>query len=150
MAGAVRALKMHGGGPPVVAGKPLDQTYKSENIELVAKGCCNLGRHIANARKYGVPVVIAINKFACDTDAELDTVRRASLEAGAPGNIASMHACMQGVNTGWPAACMHACCRRRQDRPAQTRCPAVALLCRRRTWESTASLPILEDGSGML
>lgn len=39
---AVRALKMHGGGPPVTAGKPLDQTYKSENVELVQKGCCNL------------------------------------------------------------------------------------------------------------
>ena len=39
---AVRALKMHGGGPPVTAGKPLDQTYKSENVELVQMGCCNL------------------------------------------------------------------------------------------------------------
>ena len=41
-AAAVRALKMHGGGPPVTAGKPLDQAYKSENVELVQKGCCNL------------------------------------------------------------------------------------------------------------
>ena len=41
-AAAVRALKMHGGGPPVTAGKPLDQTYKNENVELVQKGCCNL------------------------------------------------------------------------------------------------------------
>ena len=39
---AVRALKMHGGGPPVTAGKPLDQAYKNENVELVQKGCCNL------------------------------------------------------------------------------------------------------------
>ncbi len=78
----MRALKMHGGGPPVVAGKPLDHTYKSENVELVSKGCCNLARHIANARAYGVPVVIAINKFASDTQAELDAVRAAALEAG--------------------------------------------------------------------
>lgn len=42
---AVRALKMHGGGPPVTAGKPLDQTYKSENVELVQKGCCNLAKY---------------------------------------------------------------------------------------------------------
>ena len=36
---------MHGGGPPVTAGKPLDQTYKSENVELVQKGCCNLAKY---------------------------------------------------------------------------------------------------------
>ena len=42
---AVRALKMHGGGPPVTAGKPLDQTYKSENVDLVQKGCCNLAKY---------------------------------------------------------------------------------------------------------
>lgn len=81
---AVRALKMHGGGPPVTAGKPLDQTYRTENVELVAAGCCNLARHIANARAYGVPVVVAINKFASDTPAELDAVRTAALDAGTP------------------------------------------------------------------
>lgn len=73
---------MHGGGPPVTAGKPLDQTYRSENVDLVKAGCCNLARHIANARAYGVPVVVAINKFASDTPAELDAVRSAALEAG--------------------------------------------------------------------
>ena len=45
---AVRALKMHGGGPPVTAGKPLDQTYKSENVELVQKGCCNLVKYASH------------------------------------------------------------------------------------------------------
>ncbi len=74
---------MHGGGPPVVAGKPLDAAYRSEGVELVTKGCCNLARHITNARAYGVPVVVAINKFASDTPTELDAVRSASLEAGA-------------------------------------------------------------------
>lgn len=73
---------MHGGGPPVTAGKPLDQTYRSENVDLVTAGCCNLARHIANARAYGVPVVVAINKFASDAPAELDAVRSAALEAG--------------------------------------------------------------------
>lgn len=80
---AVRALKMHGGGPPVTAGKPLDQLYRTENTDLVTAGCCNLARHIANARKYGVPVVVAINKFASDTPAELEAVRQAALQAGA-------------------------------------------------------------------
>ena len=78
---------MHGGGPPVVAGKPLDKTYKEENVELVTKGCCNLARHIANARAYGVPVVVAVNKFASDTDAELEAVRSAAMEAGAPAAL---------------------------------------------------------------
>lgn len=79
---AVRALKMHGGGPVVTAGKPLDHAYTNENTDLVKAGCCNLARHIANTRKYGVPVVVAINKFAADTEAELAAVREAALEAG--------------------------------------------------------------------
>ena len=62
---------MHGGGPPVVPGKPLDHAYKGENLDLVQKGCCNLERHVQNARKYGLPVVVALNKFASDSDAEL-------------------------------------------------------------------------------
>ena len=82
---------MHGGGPPVVAGKPLDAAYRSEGVELVAAGCCNLARHVANARAYGVPVVVAVNKFASDTPAELDAVRAAALDAGArcPGCASS-------------------------------------------------------------
>ncbi|CAL8463472.1 g3006 [Coccomyxa elongata] len=87
----VRALKMHGGGPPVTAGKPLDQTYRSENVDLVKAGCCNLARHIANARAYGIPVVVAINKFASDAPAELDAVRSAALEAGAFDAVVCWH-----------------------------------------------------------
>lgn len=73
---------MHGGGPPVVAGRPLDHAYKTENVEMVRAGCCNLAKHIANMRAYGVPVVVALNKFASDTDAELEAVKAAALEAG--------------------------------------------------------------------
>ena len=79
---AVRALKMHGGGPVVTAGKPLDHAYTNEDAALVKAGCCNLARHVTNTRKYGVPVVVAINKFATDTEAELAAVREAALEAG--------------------------------------------------------------------
>ena len=82
MGAAVRALKMHGGGPAVTAGKPLDHAYTNEDVVLVKAGCCNLAKHIANTRKYGVPVVVAINKFATDADAELQAVKEASLEAG--------------------------------------------------------------------
>ena len=73
---------MHGGGPPVTAGTPLAPEYKEENVELVKGGMSNLARHIRNTAQYGVPVIVAINKFASDTQAELDAVREASLEAG--------------------------------------------------------------------
>lgn len=59
----VRALKMHGGGPDVVAGKPLSDIYTQENLDILRKGCSNLVKHIQNVKKFGVPVVVAINKF---------------------------------------------------------------------------------------
>ena len=79
---AVRALKMHGGGPPVTAGTPLAPEYREENVELVRKGMANLVKHIHNTRQYGIPVIVAINKFASDTDAEMAIVREGSLDAG--------------------------------------------------------------------
>ena len=63
----VRALKMHGGGPTVLAGTPLAQEYKEENLDLVKAGCCNIVQHIENARKFGVSVVVAINVFRYDS-----------------------------------------------------------------------------------
>ncbi|CAG0881262.1 unnamed protein product [Darwinula stevensoni] len=59
----IRALKMHGGGPSVTAGVPLPSAYTEENVELVEKGCLNLKKQISNAKKFGVPVVVAINVF---------------------------------------------------------------------------------------
>ena len=59
----VRALKMHGGGPAVQAGTPLPKEYTQEDIELVRNGFCNLGKHIENASRFGLPVVVAINRF---------------------------------------------------------------------------------------
>ncbi|MBM3126935.1 MAG: formate--tetrahydrofolate ligase, partial [Chloroflexi bacterium] len=63
----VRALKMHGGGPKVVAGKPLAPEYTDENLDLLRKGMPNMVQHIENALKYGVNVVVAVNSFAADT-----------------------------------------------------------------------------------
>ena len=63
----VRALKMHGGGPIVAAGKPLDPVYSQENLDLLAAGFVNLQKHIENVRLFGVPVVVAINSFITDT-----------------------------------------------------------------------------------
>ncbi len=79
----VRALKMHGGGPKVVAGKPLDKAYTEENLELLEKGLPNLLQHIENATKFGVPVVVAINRFNSDTEAEVELIRKRAKETGA-------------------------------------------------------------------
>jgi len=85
----VRALKMHGGGPKVVAGKPLDKAYTQENLELLEKGLPNLLQHIENAVKFGVPVVVAINRFTNDTDAEIELIRRRAKETGAEDAVLS-------------------------------------------------------------
>jgi formyltetrahydrofolate synthetase len=86
---SIRALKMHGGGPKVVAGKPLDKAYTEENIGLLKKGLPNLTQHVENARKFGVPVVVAVNHFTSDTEAEVEVVRQAALEAGASDAVLS-------------------------------------------------------------
>lgn len=59
----IRALKMHGGGPKVSPGVPLPSEYTQENLELVENGCANLRKHISNVKKYGLPVVVAINHW---------------------------------------------------------------------------------------
>jgi len=79
----IRALKMHGGGPTVTPGKPLPEAYTKENLALLEKGACNLQRHIEIAKMFGIPVVVAINQFATDTDAEVELARKAALSAGA-------------------------------------------------------------------
>ncbi|MEP2683056.1 MAG: formate--tetrahydrofolate ligase [Sulfitobacter sp.] len=63
----VRAMKMNGGVAKADLG--------TENVEAVQKGCANLGRHIENVKSFGVPVVVAINHFVTDTDAEVATVK---------------------------------------------------------------------------
>ena len=87
----VRALKMHGGGPKVVAGKPLAAEYTAENLDLLRGGLPNLTQHIQNALKYGVNVVVAVNSFATDTPAEVELVRQAALAAGAMDAVVSTH-----------------------------------------------------------
>ncbi|CAL9218403.1 unnamed protein product [Arabidopsis halleri] len=87
----VRALKMHGGGPDVVAGRPLDRAYVSENVSLVEAGCVNLAKHISNTKAYGVNVVVAVNMFSTDTEAELNAVRKFSMDAGAFDAVVCSH-----------------------------------------------------------
>uniref|UniRef100_A0A7C4VRW6 Formate--tetrahydrofolate ligase n=1 Tax=Desulfatirhabdium butyrativorans TaxID=340467 RepID=A0A7C4VRW6_9BACT len=79
----IRALKMHGGGPRVVAGIPLPEEYTKENIELVEKGCANMVHHINTIRKAGINPVVCINCFHTDTEAEIAVVRKAAEAAGA-------------------------------------------------------------------
>jgi formyltetrahydrofolate synthetase len=87
----VRALKMHGGGPKVIAGRPLAPEYTDENLELLEAGLDNLKHHIKNAKKYGVNVVVAVNSFKDDTPAEVELVRQAALEAGAEDAVVARH-----------------------------------------------------------
>lgn len=79
----VRALKMHGGGPKVVAGIPLSEEYKKENLNLLEKGLENMVHHINIIRKSGINPVVCINRFHTDTNAEIAMVRKAAEAAGA-------------------------------------------------------------------
>jgi len=87
----VRALKMHGGGPKVVAGKPLASEYTDENLDLLRAGLPNLERHIQNALKFGVNVVVAVNSFATDTPPEVEIIREAAMKMGAMDAVESTH-----------------------------------------------------------
>ncbi|KAK5016682.1 tetrahydrofolate synthase, partial [Cryomyces antarcticus] len=87
----VRALKVHGGGPEISAGAQLPEVYRTENVEILRKGCVNLKKHIQNAKHFGVPVVVAINKFETDTEAEVEALREEAIAAGAEDAIAANH-----------------------------------------------------------
>jgi methylenetetrahydrofolate dehydrogenase (NADP+)/methenyltetrahydrofolate cyclohydrolase/formyltetrahydrofolate synthetase/formate--tetrahydrofolate ligase len=87
----IRALKMHGGGPAVVAGYGLDKAYTEENLELLEKGIDNLAAHIENVKKFGIPAVVAINRFPTDTDAEVKLVQQMAQQAGAERAVVTDH-----------------------------------------------------------
>lgn len=87
----VRALKIHGGAPPISPGAPLDPVYLREDVGVLRRGCTNLAKQIANARSYGVPVVVAVNRFTTDTDAEVAAVREEAIAAGAEDAVLSNH-----------------------------------------------------------
>ena len=87
----IRALKMHGGGPKVVAGRDLDKAYTEENLPLLEKGFANLAKHIEIARLYGVPVVVAINRFKYDSLGEIELLQKLSEQTGAYAAVPSNH-----------------------------------------------------------
>ena len=72
----VRALKMHGGGPQVVPGRPLPEAYTREDLSLLEQGCANLLHHVSIIQSSGITPVVCLNRFHTDTDAELALVRR--------------------------------------------------------------------------
>jgi formate--tetrahydrofolate ligase len=91
MVATVRALKMHGGVGRIVAGRPLDPALGRENVEAVRKGSANLAAQIENVRLFHVPVVVAVNSYPGDTDAEVAAIREVALAAGARDVVVSRH-----------------------------------------------------------
>ena len=87
----VRALKLHGGGPPVSAGQTPDEVYRTEHVDLVRAGCANLVHHIGNVLKHGVLPVVAINRFTHDTPAEIAAIKEVCLAAGAFDAVEANH-----------------------------------------------------------
>ena len=85
----IRALKMHGGGPKVVAGLPLPDEYTRENVSLVEKGLPNMLHLIGVIRKSGINPVVCINSFHTDTKEEVAVVKKAAEDAGARCAVSS-------------------------------------------------------------
>jgi len=105
-----RALKMHGGGPEVTPGKALHETYTKENLEILGEGCKNLIKHIENSKKFGLKVLVGINKFSTDTPAELALVKDKAIAGGADAAIVSNHWAEGGAGARELAAAVIACC----------------------------------------
>lgn len=87
----LRGLKSHAGQFRIAAGRPLDPGLTEENPEALRQGIANLVKQIENVRAFGVPAVVAINRFPTDTEREIAIVREAALEAGAFAAHASDH-----------------------------------------------------------
>ena len=78
----IRALKMHGGGPTVVPGRPLPKEYSEQNLELLEKGTENLFHHVNNVKKSGINPVVCINNFHTDTEEEIALIKKLCAERG--------------------------------------------------------------------
>jgi len=87
---SVRALKMHGGGITLIPGRKVDrQALGRENVGAVEKGCENLEKQVENVRLFGLPVVVAINRFGTDTENEIRVIREKAIAAGAEDAVIS-------------------------------------------------------------
>jgi formyltetrahydrofolate synthetase len=110
----VRSLKMHGGGPKVIAGVALPDAYKKPAPELVEKGCANLVHHIGIIRAAGINPVVCVNQFPTDTKEEIAIVRRAAEAAGARC-AASSHYSNGGAGAGDLADAVKDACKEKND-----------------------------------
>lgn len=80
---SIRALKAHSGRFKIVAGMPLDTCLEKEDLAAIEEGSVNLAKQLENVLTFGIPVVVAINRFPCDTDREIDFVKKKAKEFGA-------------------------------------------------------------------
>ena len=110
----IRALKMHGGGPAVKPGVPLDPAYTTENLGLVEKGCENLAAHIEIVRKSGVRPIVCLNNFKTDTEAEILAVRQIAEAQGAKA-VTSKHWLQGGARRVELAEAVMDSCRQKND-----------------------------------
>ncbi|MDP3792036.1 MAG: formate--tetrahydrofolate ligase [Candidatus Omnitrophota bacterium] len=86
---SIRALKVHSGMFKMTVGKALGKEIEKEDLKAVESGCENLKKQIENVLIYGVPCVVAVNRFATDTDKEIDLVKKIALSSGAFDCVAS-------------------------------------------------------------
>jgi len=111
----VRALKMHGGGPKVTPGAPLAPEYTEENLDLLKAGLPNLEAHIQNALRFGIPVVVAVNSFKDDTQAEVEMIRDYAIKAGAEDAVVARHWMEGGAGAEKLAKAVVAACEKPSD-----------------------------------
>jgi formate--tetrahydrofolate ligase len=110
----VRSLKMHGGGPKVIAGVALPDAYKKPAPELVENGCANLVHHIGIIRAAGINPVVCVNMFPTDTKEEIAIVRKAAEAAGARC-AQSSHYSNGGAGAGELADAVKDACKEKND-----------------------------------
>ncbi|HHO2167625.1 TPA: formate--tetrahydrofolate ligase [Aeromonas hydrophila] len=106
----VRGLKANSGLLDIRPGQPLPESLLREDLPTLEQGCANLGWHIANARRYGGPVVVAINRFPTDSEAELALLARAAVRAGACGSAISSAFTQGGAGASELAQAVVAAC----------------------------------------
>ncbi|MCL4394813.1 MAG: formate--tetrahydrofolate ligase [Chloroflexi bacterium] len=113
----IRALKMHSGVAAITAGRPLPAELLKEDVGAVERGCQNLIKHIENALLFGMPVVVAVNRFESDTDREIAVVERVARDSGAEGAFVSNVRARGGAGgISLAEAVVHAC-----DKPSSFR-----------------------------
>jgi len=88
----VRALKMHSGRFEIKPGRPLDEGLGREDLDVLDEGACNLVKQVHNVMSFGVPVVVVVNVFPTDTEAEHEFIKKVALESGAMAAVThTMH-----------------------------------------------------------